>query len=236
MECRKKIMESEILELKSKINNLKKDIENLKKKNFDLEKIIKDNHNFNSSINIRINNKENNGHLVNKKLKRNNFSLTNFQNIIDFTNNNYGNKNRKLINFQTPKEDLFHIDRSRNKFNKNKTSINTILFTATYHKITKEIDKNKNKLILPLKKDFNSIKYTRNNSLSVMKLRDFSETKTTSLNNNYLYKSDCKQKTFNKILNTKQLNQGNGFSLSVNKKHMNKDLNKIISEKNIKNN
>ena len=216
-ECQKKILESEILELKNKINILESDIENLKKKNFDLEKNMKENHNFNSTINIRLNNKENNAHLVNKKLKKNNFSYSNFQNIIDYTNNNYGNKNRKLISFQTPKEDLFYIDHSRNKFNKNKTSINNILFTATYHKITKEIDKNKNKLMLPLKKDFNSIKYKRNNSLSVMKLRDFNESKAKSLNNNYLFKSDYKQKTFNKIINTKQMNQGNAFSLSVKK-------------------
>ena len=216
-ECQKKILESEILELKNKINILESDIENLKKKNFDLEKNMKENHNFNSTINIRLNNKENNAHLVNKKLKKNNFSYSNFQNIIDYTNNNCGSKNRKLISFLTPKEDLFYIDHSRNKFNENKTSINNILFTATYHKITKEIDKNKNKLMLPLKKDFNSIKYKRNNSLSVMKLRDFNESKAKSLNNNYLFKSDYKQKTFNKIINTKQMNQGNAFSLSVKK-------------------
>ena len=66
-----------------------------------------------------------------------------------------------------------------------------------------------------------------------MKLNDFSGNKTMPFNdNNYIYKSDCKQKSFNKIINIKQINQRNVFSL--NKKNINKNLNRITSEKNIK--
>ena len=65
-----------------------------------------------------------------------------------------------------------------------------------------------------------------------MKFREFNESKTMPFNNNYIYKSDYKQKSFNKIINTKQINQSNAFSL--NKKNINKNLNRITSEKNIK--
>ena len=235
LENRKKLLETEIIELKYKINELENNFENLKKKNLNLEKNMKLNHHFNSIIHIKTDNKDNKDIIINKKFKRNNFSLSNFQNIINFTNNNnHNNKKRKLINFQIPKEDLIYIDHSRNNFNNNnnKTSLNSILLTATYNKLTNEKDNKKNKLLFELKKDYKVIKYTRNNSLSAMKLRDFSGNKTMPFNNNYIYKSDYKQKSFNKIINTKQINQSNAFSL--NKKNINKNLNRITSEKNIK--
>ena len=234
LESRKKKLESEIMELKNIINELKNNIKNLKKKNLNLEENLKENHKFNSIINIKTDNKENKNNLFNKKLKPYNFSLSNFKNIINFTNNNHPNKKRKLINFQSPKEDLFYIDLSRNKLTNNKATLNTILFTATYNKITNDIDNNKKKFLLQLKKDYNGIKYKRNNSLSVMKLREFNESKTMPFNNNYVYKSEHKQKSFNKIINSKQLNQSNAFSLNMNKKNINKSVNRVMSEKSFK--
>ena len=83
-----------------------------------------------------------------------------------------------------------------------------------------------------------------------MKLREFNESKTMPFNNNYIYKSEHKQKSFkifdininkyynnigfNKIINPKQMNQSNAFSLNINKKNINKNVNRVMSEKSFK--
>ena len=237
LESQKIVMESEYNE---KIKKLENEILILNKKISDMEKNNRENKNdFNSSANLKLNIKDNKENITNKKLKKNNFNLSNVHNIINFTNNNFANNNKKLVNFHSPKDDLLYIERSRNKYN-NKT-VNSNLFTATYNKIVNGINNN-NKILFPFKKEFNLIKYTRNKSISVMKARELSESKTMSFNNNYNYNTEIKKKNFNKIMNAKQQN---AFSLNstdlknmgqIDKKYANKNFNRIVSAKNIKNN
>lgn len=238
LESQKIVMESEYNE---KIKKLENEILILNKKISDMEKNNRENKNdFNSSANLKLNIKDNKENITNKKLKKNNFNLSNVHNIINFTNNNFANNNKKLVNFHSPKDDLLYIERSRNKYN-NKTTVNSNLFTATYNKIINGINNN-NKILFPFKKEFNLIKYTRNKSISVMKARELSESKTMSFNNNYNYNTEIKKKNFNKIMNAKQQN---AFSLNstdlknmgqIDKKYANKNFNRIVSAKNIKNN
>ena len=81
-----------------------------------------------------------------------------------------------------------------------------------------------------------------NKSISNLKGREFGESKTMSFNGNYVNKSENKQKSFNKILNTKQQNvfpmNSNDFKNlgQIEKKYVNKNLNRITSAKNMKNN
>lgn len=238
LESQKIVMESEYNE---KIKKLENEILILNKKISDMEKNNRENKNdFNSSANLKLNIKDNKENITNKKLKKNNFNLSNVHNIINFTNNNFANNNKKFVNFHSPKDDLLYIERSRNKYN-NKTTVNSNLFTATYNKIVNGINNN-NKILFPFKKEFNLIKYTRNKSISVMKGRELSESKTMSFNNNYNYNTEIKKKNFNKIMNAKQQN---AFSLNstdlknmgqIDKKYANKNFNRIVSAKNIKNN
>lgn len=238
LESQKIVIESEYNE---KIKKLENEILILNKKISDMEKNNRENKNdFNSSANLKLNIKDNKENITNKKLKKNNFNLSNVHNIINFTNNNFANNNKKLVNFHSPKDDLLYIERSRNKYN-NKTTVNSNLFTATYNKIVNGINNN-NKILFPFKKEFNLIKYTRNKSISVMKGRELSESKTMSFNNNYNYNTEIKKKNFNKIMNAKQQN---AFSLNstdlknmgqIDKKYANKNFNRIVSAKNIKNN
>ena len=238
LESQKIVMESEYNE---KIKKLENEILILNNKISDMEKNNRENKNdFNSSANLKLNIKDNKENVANKKLKKNNFNLSNVHNIINFTNNNFANNNKKLVNFHSPKNDLLYIERSRNKYN-NKTTVNSNLFTATYNKIVNGINNN-NKILFPFKKEFNLIKYTRNKSISVMKGRELSESKTMSFNNNYNYNTEIKKKNFNKIMNAKQQN---AFSLNstdlknmgqIDKKYANKNFNRIVSAKNIKNN
>ncbi len=238
LESQKIVMESEYNE---KIKKLENEILILNKKISDMEKNNRENKNdFNSSANLKLNIKDNKENIINKKLKKNNFNISNVHNIINFTNNNFTNNNKKLVNFHSPKDDLLYIERPRNKYN-NKTTVNSNLFTATYNKIVNGINNN-NKILFPFKKEFNLIKYTRNKSISVMKGRELSESKTMSFNNNYNYNTEIKKKNFNKIMNAKQQN---AFSLNstdlknmgqIDKKYANKNFNRIVSAKNIKNN
>ena len=236
LESQKVIMESEYNE---KIKQLEMEIESLNKKITEMEKNNKEN-NFNSSISSKINIKDNKENIINKKIRKNNFSLSNIHNVINFTNNNFINTNKKLMNFHSPKNDLLHLERTRNKYN-NKTTVNNNLFTATYNKIVNGMN-NTNKIYFPFKKDFNLIKYTRNKSISVMKGRDFGGSKAMSFNGDYINKSENKEKNFNKIINTKQQNafpfNNNDLKNTekIEKKYIDKDFNRIISAKNIKNN
>ena len=238
LESQKMILEAEKNEYKDEIKQLENNVDILNKKIVNLEKNMKDNK-FNSSVNLKMNNKDNKDNSINKKIKRNNYSLSNLQNIINFTNNNFINNNRKLVNFHSPKDDILYLEHSRNKYT-NKTTVNTNLFTATYNKIINGV--NTNKILFPFKKEFNLLKYTRNKSISNLKGREFGESKTMSFNGNYVNKSENKQKSFNKILNTKQQNvfpmNSNDFKNlgQIEKKYVNKNLNRITSAKNMKNN
>ena len=237
LESQKIVIESEYNE---KIKKLENDIMLLNKKILDLEKNHRESNNdFNSSVNLKLNVKESKDNIANKKLKKNNFNLSNVHNIINFTNNNFINNNKKLVNFHSPKDDLLYMERSRNKYN-NKTTVNSNLFTATYNKIINGM--NNNKVLFPFKKEFNLIKYTRNKSISVMKGRELSESKTMSFNSNYNYNTEIKKKNINKIINA---NQQNAFSFNstdlknmeqTDKKYGHKNFNRIVSAKNIKNN
>ena len=238
LESQKMILEAEKNEYKDEIKQLENNVDILNKKIVNLEKNMKDNK-FNSSVNLKMNNKDNKDNSINKKIKRNNYSLSNLQNIVNFTNNNFINNNRKLVNFHSPKDDILYLEHSRNKYT-NKTTVNTNLFTATYNKIINGV--NTNKILFPFKKEFNLLKYTRNKSISNLKGREFGESKTMSFNGNYVNKSENKQKSFNKILNTKQQNvfpmNSNDFKNlgQIEKKYVNKNLNRITSAKNMKNN
>ena len=237
LESQKIVIESEYNE---KIKKLENEIMVLNKKILDLEKSHRENNNdFNSSVNLKLNVKESKDNIANKKLKKNNFNLSNVHNIINFTNNNFINNNKKFVNFHSPKDDLLYMERSRNKYN-NKTTVNSNLFTATYNKIINGM--NNNKVLFPFKKEFNLIKYTRNKSISVMKGRELSESKTMSFNSNYNYNTEIKKKTINKIINAKQQNAFSFNSTDLknmgqtDKKYGNKNFNRIVSAKNIKNN
>ena len=237
LESQKIVIESEYNE---KIKKLENDIMLLNKKILDLEKSHRENNNdFNSSVNLKLNVKDSKDNIANKKLKKNNFNLSNVHNIINFTNNNFINNNKKLVNFHSPKDDLLYMGRSRNKYN-NKTTVNSNLFTATYNKIINGM--NNNKVLFPFKKEFNLIKYTRNKSISVMKGRELSESKTMSFNSNYNYNTEIKKKNINKIINAKQQNAFSFNSTDLknmgqtDKKYGNKNFNRIVSAKNIKNN
>ena len=237
LESQKIVIESEYNE---KIKKLENDNRVLNKKILDLEKSHRENNNdFNSSVNLKLNVKESKDNIANKKLKKNNFNLSNVHNIINFTNNNFINNNKKLVNFHSPKDDLLYMERSRNKYN-NKTTVNSNLFTATYNKIINGM--NNNKVLFPFKKEFNLIKYTRNKSISVMKGRELSESKTMSFNSNYNYNTEIKKKNINKIINAKQQNAFSFNSTDLknigqtDKKYGNKNFNRIVSAKNIKNN
>ena len=238
LESQKIVIESEYNE---KIKKLENDIMVLNKKILDLEKSHRENNNdFNSSVNLKLNVKESKDNIANKKLKKNNFNLSNVHNIINFTNNNFINNNKKMVNFHSPKDDLLYMERSRNKYN-NKTTVNSNLFTATYNKIINGMNNN-NKVLFPFKKEFNLIKYTRNKSISVMKGRELSESKTMSFNSNYNYNTEIKKKNINKIINAKQQNAFSFNSTDLknmgqtDKKYGNKNFNRIVSAKNIKNN
>ena len=235
--------DNEIMILRNENSKIKKEIKKLESQKVIIEaeykdkiKLLKNNINQNNNLKINKTSKEN---VINKKLKRNNFNLSNIHNLINYSNNNFMKNNKQLVNFHSPKDELIYLERSRNKYNNNKTSVNTNLFTETYNKITNGL--NVNKILFPFKKDINMTKYTRNKSLSVMKGRDFSESKTMSFNSNYFNKTESKQKTFNKIMNTKQQN---AFSLNgkdlknvtqFEKKYLNKNFSRITSAKNIKN-
>ena len=238
LESQKIVIESEYNE---KIKKLENDIMLLNKKILDLEKNHRESNNdFNSSVNLKLNVKDSKDNIANKKLKKNNFNLSNVHNIINFTNNNFINNNKKLVNFHSPKDDLLYMERSRNKYN-NKTTVNSNLFTATYNKIINGMNNN-NKVLFPFKKEFNLIKYTRNKSISVMKGRELSESKTMSFNSNYNYNTEIKKKNINKIINAKQQNAFSFNSTDLknmgqtDKKYGNKNFNRIVSAKNIKNN
>ena len=237
LESQKIVIESECNE---KIKKLENDIMLLNKKILDLEKNHRESNNdFNSSVNLKLNVKESKDNIANKKLKKNNFNLSNVHNIINFTNNNFINNNKKLVNFHSPKDDLLYMECSRNKYN-NKTTVNSNLFTATYNKIINGMSNNK--VLFPFKKEFNLIKYTRNKSISVMKGRELSESKTMSFNSNYNYNTEIKKKNINKIINAKQQNAFSFNSTDLknmgqtDKKYGNKNFNRIVSAKNIKNN
>lgn len=200
-----------------RIKDLQTNIENLNKKIFKLEKIIKEKCLKNKSLS-----KEKNNSCVIPGVKYNENTMDKFDVSHKMqTSKNYYNiknikalypqsinfKNKRMINFNSPKSDIYHLEKNKNKNNNKSTStINAhFLGSSTYNRINQL---NSKKIKYHLKNDFNSLKNLRNNSITIIKVeRDESKSLSVNKNNidrnkvdNLLYKSGNKMKSFNKIL------------------------------------
>ena len=161
MEGKIKNSENKNKEYQDKIKDLQNNVENLNKKIYKLEKIIKDNtiknsnlirNNTNSCTNIRIKSNENISNRLNNNSNYNSeYSLANLKNIIHLNNTN---NNRRLLNFRAPKNEIIYLDH-KNKNNNTLNTINTNIFSPSYHKIINGI--NNKKIIIPIKKEFTII-------------------------------------------------------------------------------
>ena len=196
-------------ELQHKIKNLQSNIEYLNKKIYTLDKEIKEKNmdlNINktlireknmSCVDFRINN--NNSHKRENNInynKSNNIKTINSQTIF-YLNKNNKNKNKKIFNFHSPKNEIFLLENKKN--NKN-------LFSTTYNKINKLNNKN---IHFIKRKEFNTLRHIKNNSITIIKIQP-ERTSSVSANkynseiinnNNALNNSDNKLK-FNSILNS----------------------------------
>jgi len=238
LEYLNKLNENKNKEYQKNIKNLQNNVESLNKKIYNLEKIIKEkstrsislhkeNNKTNSCIDLKLKNYENsidkmdNSH----KISTNNYNNYNIKNIKAIYPQTLNCKNKKVICFHSPKNDNFRLDNNK-ILNNNKVSstINTCLFSSTYNRLNKL--KN-NKIKIPIKNEFNTLKNIRNNSITIIKVEK-DESKSLSLNkkknnnedrnkNNIFYGK--KIKTFNKILNSKP----QGISPIAGKDSKNKD-------------
>ena len=202
-----KNLEKNIDILKNKINNLENIIREKSLKNISL---VRDKNNSCSDLGIK--------HYENTfdKLENNYKFLINDNNhrIIKNLKANYPQsfkfKNKRNINFNTPKNDYLNLEKNKNfQNNKNNNTINANAFSSTFSKINKFSNKN---IIINGKNEFNNFKKIRNNSINIIKIeRD--ESKSLSKNKkernnkeNVLYKNKNKIKTFNQIFNSKLKN------------------------------
>ena len=202
-----------------RIKDLQNNIENLNKKIFNLEKVIKEKCLKNNSLP-----KEKNNSCVIPGVKYNENTMDKFDVSHKMqTSKNYCNiknikalypqsinfKNKRVINFHSPKSDIYHFEKNKNKNKNNNKSTSTInahfLGSSTYNRMNQL---NNKKIKYHLKNDFNSLKNLRNNSSTIIKVeRDESKSLSVNKNNidrnkvdNLLYKSGNKMKSFNKIL------------------------------------
>ena len=180
-------------EYEEKIQCLQNNIENLNKKIQDLEKIIHNN-----------------------KIKSSENSLEKYDNISHriITSKNYGNiknikaiypqsisfKNKKVIGYHSPKNEIY---------NKSSSTINAHFLCNSNYNRMKNLTNNK-KMKYHLKNDLTTLQKLKNDSITIIKIekdeKSFSANK--NINNNlernrcekYLYKTGNKIKTFNKIL------------------------------------
>lgn len=187
-------IENKNKEYEEKIQCLQNNIENLNKKIQDLEKIIHNN-----------------------KIKSSENSLEKYDNISHriITSKNYGNiknikaiypqsisfKNKKVIGYHSPKNEIY---------NKSSSTINAHFLCNSNYNRMKNLTNNK-KIKYHLKNDLNNLRKLKNDSITIIKIekdenKSFSANK--NINNNlernrydkYLYKTGNKIKTFNKIL------------------------------------
>ena len=190
-------------EYQKKIKDLQINIDNLNKKIYNFEIIIKESNikngnihfdRTNSCLDLRKINHENtldkfeNSHKI--KTLNNYNKIKNIKSIYPHSLNF---KNKRLINFNSPKNDIF--------MNNNKTTntINSNLLNNKNNKIS-------------FKNEINTLKNLKNNSITIIKVEK-DESKSLSVNkknlernnhNNIVYKyTNNKIKTFNKILNLK---------------------------------
>ena len=195
------ISENKNKELQHKIKDLQSNIEYLNKKIYSLNKEIKEK-NFDLNMNktlckeknmscsdLRINN-NNNSHKNENNINynnSNNIKTINSQTILKISKN----RNKKLHNFHSPKNEIFLLENKKN--NKN-------LFSTTYY--NNQINKFKNKKVYLVKrKEFNSLRHIKNNSITIIKIQP---EKTSSISSNK-YNSEIidnintMNKSYNKI-------------------------------------
>ena len=221
LESINKSFEYKIKEYQKNIKNLENNNEILNKKIYNMEKYIKEKEKSTKNNSLHRDKSKTNS-CVDFAIKRNEFTYENLQRIQ--TNKNYTNiknikaiypqtfnfKNKKMINFNSPKSDLLHLENKLINNNKTTNTINTNIMASTFNKINKFKHK---KIKIPIKNEYNTLKNLRNNSITVIKIEkddskslSINKIKNTSernKNENNLYKSGNKLKTFNKILNSK---------------------------------
>ena len=219
-----KSIEFKMKEYQKNIKNLQNNIEILNKKIYNMEKILKDKEK-NTKNNSLHRDKSKTNSCVDFGIKRNEFTYdkyenfqkiqprknyTNIKNIKAIYPQTFNFKNKKVINFNTPKNDIFHLDNKIMNNNKTSNTINTNLMASAFNKINKFKHK---KIKIPIKNEYNTLKNLRNNSITIIKIEK-DDSKSLSINKNKntaernknetnLYKSGNKLKTFNKILNSK---------------------------------
>ena len=113
------------------------------------------------------------------------------------------NKDKKSLNFHSPKNDIFLLEKK--KHNKN-------LFSSTYNKIDKinKINKFKSKNIHFIKrKEFNTLRHIKNNSITIIKIQpertsSISANKYNSeiIDNNNVLNNSYNKIKFNSIINS----------------------------------
>ena len=222
--------ESTIESLNKKITNLEKSLKEYTTKANDFNKNL---HHNNSCTNIgNINNESSLIKLDNNSTINGNFNYS-FKNIKNIHNPN----NNHLVNFLSPKYDILGIEphKNQNSIKKNTNSINTNLFNITYNQIMNKI--NKKKVKLPSKNDFNILKHTRNNSISVIRgendeNKSFLMNKIMGDKNDKYYslnKPGNKTRNLNKIMNHKPQNiypltSKNVKHMHIIPKHIQKDF------------
>jgi hypothetical protein len=198
------VSENKNKELQHKIKNLQSNIEYLNKKIYLLDKEIKEKNmdlNINktlireknmSCVDFRIIN--NNSHK-----RENNINYNNSNNIKTINSHiifNVGkNKDKKSLNFHSPKNDIFLLEKK--KHNKN-------LFSSTYNKIDKinKINKFKNKNIHFIKrKEFNTLRHIKNNSITIIKIQPerTSSNSANKYNSEIIYNNNVLNNSYNKI-------------------------------------
>ena len=211
--------ESKNDEYQKNIKNLEKNIDILKNKINKLENIIKEKSLKNISL-IR----DKNNSCADLGTKHYEYTFDRFENNYKFLINNnhsiirnlkanypqsFKFKNKRTINFNTPKNDILHLENNKNSHNNKSNTINTNTFSSTFSKINKFHNKN---IIINSKNEFNNLKKLRNNSINIIKIeRD--ESKSLSKNKNKKERNNKenllnknKMTTFNQILCSKQKN------------------------------
>ncbi len=209
-----KSIEDKNKEYQKKIKNYEKDIGIFKNKIINLEKILKDNNykqiffqkdRNNSCVDLGIKNYETGFEKLDNSHKiyiNNNYN--NIKNLKSFYPNTLNCKNKKIINFNSPKNDIIHIEN-----NKNTNNTNNNIFSSTFSKIN---NFNIKKIKIPIKNGFNDFKNRRNNSINIIRVEK-DDNKSLSLNknpqdrnnkDNFLFQSKNKIKNLNKIFNSKQ--------------------------------
>ena len=218
LENKNKSNENKIKEFQKNIKNMQNNIELLNRKIYNYEKMIKDkNHSLhrdknktNSCFDLGIKKNEISFDKFDNKIHTNK-KYTNIKNIKALYPQTFNFKNKKVININSPKNDIFHLEYDKNINNiKTTNTINTNFLCSTFNKINKL---SKKKFKIPIKNEFNTLKNMRNNSITIIKVeKDDSKSLSTNKNKNTgeknknennAYKLGNKLKTFNKLLNSK---------------------------------